>query len=88
MASDMMKVTWNEELAAVAQRWADQCTFGHDDDRNKCDGTYVGQNAYSSWNSQQFTQAEVMTDAVNSVQAWYDEVADPGFSNTDINPFV
>eukprot|EP00091_Calanus_sinicus_P021041 TRINITY_DN604_c1_g1_i8.p1 TRINITY_DN604_c1_g1~~TRINITY_DN604_c1_g1_i8.p1 ORF type:complete len:116 (-),score=32.40 TRINITY_DN604_c1_g1_i8:432-728(-) len=47
-ASDMMKVHWNEELAAIAQRWADQCTFGHDDDRSKCDGTYVGQNAHSS----------------------------------------
>ena len=50
-ASDMLKMTWNEELAAVAQRWADQCTFGHDDDRNKCDGTYVGENTYSAWNS-------------------------------------
>ena len=37
---------WNDELATVAQMWADQCTFGHDDERNKLDGTYVGQNAY------------------------------------------
>jgi len=87
-ASDMLKMHWNDELAAVAQRWADQCTFGHDDDRNKCDGTYVGQNAYSAWNSQESTWDELMENMGNSVQAWYDEVASPGFPNTDINPFV
>jgi len=87
-ASDMLKMTWNEELAAVAQRWADQCTFGHDDDRNKCDGTYVGQNAYSSWNSQESTWEGLMDTMGNAVQAWYDEVIDPGFPNTDISPFV
>jgi len=87
-ASDMLKMTWNEELAAVAQRWADQCTFGHDDDRNKCDGTYVGQNAYSSWNSQESTWEGLMDTMGDAVQAWYDEVIDPGFPNTDISPFV
>jgi len=87
-ASNMMKVMWNAELAATAQRWAWQCTFGHDDDRSKCDGTYVGQNAYSSWSSQESTWDEVMANTVNAVQAWYDEVASPGFSNTDISPFV
>ena len=86
-ASDMMKVTWNEELAAIAQRWANQCTFGHDDDRSKCDGTYVGQNAYSSWNSQESTWEEVMANTVDAVQSLYDEVASPGYSNTDISPF-
>ena len=25
---------WDEELAAVAQRWADQCDRGHDKSRN------------------------------------------------------
>ena len=29
-ASDMRALVWNNELEAVAQRWADQCTFGHD----------------------------------------------------------
>ena len=40
-----MKV-WNNELEAIAQRWADQCfnpdTGGaHDDNRDKLDGTSV-----------------------------------------------
>ena len=40
-AANMRKMVWNEELEAVAQRWADQCTFGHDKKRDKLDGTYV-----------------------------------------------
>ena len=37
--------TWSDELAEIAQRWADQCEFKHDTHRNNVDGTYVGQNA-------------------------------------------
>ena len=33
---------WSTELEAIAQRWADQCTFGHDSTRDKLDGTSVG----------------------------------------------
>ena len=40
-ASNMRKLVWNSELEAVAQRWADQCTFGHDSMRNTLDGTQV-----------------------------------------------
>ena len=29
-ASNMKKLVWNEELAVIAQRWADQCQFDHD----------------------------------------------------------
>jgi len=87
-ASDMMRMRWNPELATVAQRWADQCSFGHDDDRSKCDGTYVGQNAFSSWNSQEFSQDEVMANAGEAVQAWYDEVVEFGFDTNNISPFV
>ena len=44
---------WNEELAEIAQRWADQCTFGHDKERSKLDGTKVGQNAFIGYSSAQ-----------------------------------
>ena len=87
-ASNMRKVSWSSELAAIAQRWADQCKFGHDGDRSKCDGTYVGQNAFSSWNSRESTLEEVMANSANAVQSWYDEVASPGFNSDDISPFV
>merc|ERR1719427_1021438 len=43
-SSNMRKVIWNDELAMTAQRWTDQCTFGHDKNRGMCDGTYAGQN--------------------------------------------
>ena len=40
-AANMKKMVWSEELETVAQRWADQCTFGHDGKREKLDGTSV-----------------------------------------------
>lgn len=46
-SSNMMKLVWSDELAEVAQRWADQCHVKdhyHDQNRNKLDGSYVGQN--------------------------------------------
>merc|ERR1719228_3071687 len=45
-AANMKKMVWNTELEEIAQRWADQCTFGHDSVRTKLDGTKAGQNAY------------------------------------------
>nr|CAD7194453.1 unnamed protein product [Timema douglasi] len=33
-ASDMMQMVWDDELARIAQQWADQCTPVHDDCRN------------------------------------------------------
>ena len=44
----MMKLSWNDELAIVAQRWADQCVVGHDKKQYKCDGTLVGQNVFAT----------------------------------------
>ena len=32
---------WNTELETIAQRWADQCSFDHDEERCKEDGTDV-----------------------------------------------
>ena len=31
---NMRKLTWNEDLATVAQKWADQCLFDHDKNRH------------------------------------------------------
>ena len=79
---------WSTELETVAQRWADQCTFGHDSERSKLDGTYVGQNAYWSGNSQELGEADVMGGMASSAQSWYDEVTDPGFDSQSINPYT
>merc|ERR1711970_424124 len=63
-ASNMRKMVWNEELATIAQRWADQCRSGHDKNRDLCDGTVVGQNAYQFWETVKRDEAhfEVKTD--------------------------
>ena len=47
-AANMKKLAWNAELEAVAQRWVDQCTVGHDEKRDKLDGTNVRHYGYQS----------------------------------------
>jgi len=86
-ASNMKKLVWSTELETVAQRWADQCTFGHDKERGKLDGTYVGQNAYWGGNSQQQDEAAVQAGMTTAAQKWYDEVTDPGFDSQTLNPY-
>ena len=46
-AADMRQLAWDDELAAVAQRWAEQCSFGHDRERNVA-RFKVGQNVYEA----------------------------------------
>ena len=100
----MLYQVWNTELEVIAQRWADQCTFGHDSTRDKLDGTWVitlmnisitapdhsqvGQNAYWGGNSQQEAATAVQAGMTKAAQAWYDEIKDPGFDSQSINPFV
>jgi hypothetical protein len=33
----MLLQVWDEELAAIAQRWADKCTLAHDGARDVCE---------------------------------------------------
>lgn len=33
-ALDMESISWDAELEAIAQVWADQCAYGHDDCRD------------------------------------------------------
>lgn len=68
-AANLMKFTWDEELAAIAQRWADQCLFQHDTCRH-VSRWKVGQNIYWNWrfpiiNNVNWTAA---------IASWYDEV--------------
>ena len=79
---------WSAELEAVAQRWADQCTFGHDSERAKLDGTYVGQNAYWGGSTVEQDEAAVQGGMATAAQNWYDEVTNPGFDSQTINPFA
>ena len=69
-ATNMKKMVWNTELEAIAQRWSDQCTSGHDSERNKLDGTSVGQNAY--WSASTVAESESIQSerGVAATQAW------------------
>jgi len=86
-AANMRKMVWNEELELIAQRWADQCTFGHDSVRTKLDGTQVGQNAFIGYSSAQAEEGVVQAGMAQPAQSWYDEVTNPGFDSQNINPF-
>jgi len=69
-AADMMEMTWDDELATVAQRWADQCNFGHDE-MIDVSRFQVGQNVAIRSNSNRQPKGE---ENRKMVQAWYDEV--------------
>jgi len=49
-ASNMMQLEWDNELAYIAQRWADQCKFTHDCSNCRTVSRFrVGQNLYISY---------------------------------------
>merc|ERR1712002_1371669 len=87
-ASNMMKLVWNDEIAATAQRWADQCKGGHDEVRSKCDGTGVGQNAFAEIGSKHGNREDVYANVERGIRAWYNEVTySGGFPSSNIKPF-
>nr|CAD7425472.1 unnamed protein product [Timema monikensis] len=47
-AANMMKLSWDEELATIAQIWAEQCTYGHDLCRNSEWKTILGETTLST----------------------------------------
>lgn len=81
-ASDMQIMEWDDELAIVAQRHADQCNFNHDcNDCRRVSRFGVGQNLYIYKQTQslgKFRWTQAVTD-------WYDEVE--LFSRKKIDPF-
>lgn len=69
-ARNMNKLTWDPELAKVAQRWAQACDGYHDKDRSVHGYHSVGQNYAASWAS----SLSNLRSPQDSIQAWYDEV--------------
>ena len=69
----MMELVWDEELATVAQRLADQCVFSHDcSDCRQVERFRVGQNLYQSFNTRPGDLGQEWTNAVDS---WYREIS-------------
>ena len=65
---------WNDELAQVAQNYAEQCVFENNTDRVTQQSTFssVGENLAAGSGPADFT---------GFVQCWYDEVQDYNFSS-------
>ena len=72
-AANMRKLTWNKELAILAQRWADQCSFEHDtkEARKNDNFTSVGQNIYETSSSKD----KPGPPSKKGVKKWYDEIS-------------
>ena len=70
-ATNMLEVHWDEELAKVAQRLADQCVFDHDCSECRRVGRFsVGQNLYQAFT----TRTEERTDWVGAIDSWFNEI--------------
>ena len=74
-ASNMHLLTWDDELAFVAQRWAEQCRFGQDENRD-VRRFRVGQNTYENEirPGQDVNTETAIRRAVMGLHGWYSEV--------------
>ncbi|XP_076366437.1 venom allergen 3-like [Tachypleus tridentatus] len=85
-ATNMLVMTWDEELERIAQRWAEQCV--HEHDRNRNVGRFqVGQNiAYT----RTYGHGDVLADNPDwptQIKSWYREYYRFGFNRRNISPF-
>lgn len=72
-ASNMNQLVWDDELEFIAQCWANQCKFQHDNCRNTV-SEQVGQNiVYRGSTSQEFALQETMESLIDD---WFDEYKD------------
>lgn len=71
-SSNMMALKWNDELAEIAQRWANQCIDDHDENRSVAKYPRVGQNLFSSWKWP--SDGSVVVPIQQSIQGWLDEL--------------
>ncbi|XP_019124299.2 serotriflin [Larimichthys crocea] len=67
-ASDMLKMSWDNEAAANALRWAKTCSMDHSSkSARKISGFGCGENLY---------MASYKNSWSNAIQSWYDEIED------------
>lgn len=68
-STNMVVLTWDDEIAAIAQKWAEHCVWSHDDNYNRHNFrvSSVGQNIYYSSSNNNWTHA---------IDKWGDEVND------------
>uniref|UniRef100_A0A224X3L0 CAP protein n=1 Tax=Megacormus gertschi TaxID=1843536 RepID=A0A224X3L0_9SCOR len=87
-AADMRVMAWDNELARIAQMWADQCTDGHDKLRDT-EKESVGQNVALRWTySHKDPIMKDRPDWSHSIDLWAREYGQFGFHSGHISPFV
>ncbi|KAM8846465.1 serotriflin-like [Synchiropus picturatus] len=76
-ASNMLKMSWNKEAAANAQRWANTCSMKHSSSSDrKISTSDCGENLY---------MASYKNSWSNAIQSWYNEVKDWRYGVGSIN---
>ncbi len=64
---------WDDELALAAQRWAEQCIFGHDKIRDTM-RFRVGQNVYETSSSRDSDLGNTIREGILGLGGWHSEV--------------
>jgi uncharacterized protein YkwD len=77
-ASDMRKLTWDDELAKVAQAYAEKCVWEHNPNVDAQTGYPTGENLYAAVGDHPAVHGKDF--AVAGTQSWYDEIAGYDFS--------
>jgi hypothetical protein len=76
-AADMVKLDWDDDLAAVAQGWVDRCIWDHNANRTAEYRALVGGNTYVGENLAVYGTTGSPPDLVDfAMGAWFEEVAD------------
>ncbi|XP_054910212.1 cysteine-rich venom protein TEL1-like isoform X1 [Poeciliopsis prolifica] len=76
-ARNMMKMTWNKEVASKAEKWAATCSMKHSPSSSRVISTSgCGENLY---------MASFKNSWSNAIQAWYNEVANVRYGVGSIN---
>eukprot|EP00731_Ephydatia_muelleri_P014208 Em0007g1518a len=71
-ATNMKTMIWNNELATIAQNYANKCIWAHNPSRISKTFSYVGENIYITTGT--------VTNYRSVVQDWYNEVANYHYS--------
>lgn len=69
-STDMIKMTWDDEVASIAQKWADNCVTSHDSNYHRFipGRLQSGQNLYMNYGATKVTWDQAVT-------AWHSEVS-------------
>ena len=80
VATNMQRMQWDENLAAVAQNYAEECNFGHNSDRNAdyaaltgLSSPMVGENIAARWSSRATDSAEALAAVETAFAGWNGE---------------